>query len=126
MRHRAAGRHLGRDSAHRVALFRNLMTELFRHEQIKTTKAKALAIRSEAEHLVTVAKNGKAKSAAEGTDLHERRQAASVLRDPAVVKKLFDEIAPRFQNRPGGYTRVVKLGPRIGDGAEMVVLELVD
>lgn len=126
MRHRAAGRHLGRDSAHRVALFRNLMTELFRHEQIKTTKAKALAIRSEAEHLVTVAKNGKAKAAAAGTDLHERRQAASVLRDPAVVKKLFDEIAPRFQDRPGGYTRVVKLGPRIGDGAEMVVLELVD
>ncbi|NLG50431.1 MAG: 50S ribosomal protein L17 [Chloroflexi bacterium] len=126
MRHRAAGRHLGRDSAHRVALFRNLMTELFRHERIKTTRAKALSIRSEAEHLVTVAKNGKAKAAAEGTDVHERRQAASVLRDPAVVKKLFDEIAPRFQDRPGGYTRVVKLGPRLGDGAEMVMLELVD
>ena len=127
MRHRVAGRHLKRDSAHRVALFRNLMTELFRHERIRTTKAKALAIRSEAEHLVTVAKFGKAKRDTEGgTDMHERRQAASVLRDPDVVKKLFDEIAPRFAGRAGGYTRVVKLGPRSGDGAEMVMLELVE
>jgi large subunit ribosomal protein L17 len=109
-----------------VALFRNLMTELFRHERIRTTRAKAQAIRSEAEHLVTVAKRGKTKRDAEEFDVHERRQVNSVLRDPAVVKKLFDEIAPRFMERPGGYTRIIKEGPRLGDGAEMVILELVD
>ena len=126
MRHRVAGRHLGRDTAHRVALFRNLMTELFRHERISTTQAKAQAIRSEAEHLVTIAKRGKVKRDAEAFDVHERRQVAAVLRDPEVVRKLFDEIAPRMMDRPGGYTRMFKLGPRQGDGAEMVVLELVD
>lgn len=126
MRHRVSGHHLGRSSAHRVALFRNLMTELFRHERIRTTRAKAQAIRSEAEHLVTVAKRGKTKRDAEEFDVHERRQVNSVLRDPAVVKKLFDEIAPRFMERPGGYTRIIKEGPRLGDGAEMVILELVD
>ena len=126
MRHRVAGRHLGRSSAHRRALFRNLMTELFRHERIRTTKAKALAVRSEAEKLVTVAKRGKAKRDAEQFDVHERRLASAVLCDPEVVKKLFDEIAPRFETREGGYTRVLKLGPRQGDGSEMVLLELVD
>jgi large subunit ribosomal protein L17 len=126
MRHRVAGRYLGRDTAHRVALFRNLMTELFRHERISTTQAKALAIRSEAEHLVTIAKRGKAKRDAEAFDVHERRLVAAVLRDPEVVKKLFDEIAPRMMERPGGYTRIFKVGPRQGDGAEMVILELVD
>lgn len=126
MRHRVAGKHLGRTTAHRVALFRNLMTELFRHERIRTTHAKAEAIRSEAEHLVTIAKRGKAKANGEEHDVHERRQVAAVLRDPMVVRKLFDEIAPRFEERPGGYTRMVKVGRRQGDGAEMVVLELVD
>jgi len=125
MRHRVAGRHLGRNTAHRVALCRNLMTELFRYERITTTHAKALAIRSQAEHLLTIAKNGKVKREANQHDVHERRQVAAVLRDPAVVKKLFDEIAPRYAERLGGYTRVIKVGPRLGDGAEMVVLELV-
>jgi len=121
MRHRVAGRHLNRSVAHRTALFRNLMTELFRHERIKTTKAKALGIRSQAERLITTAKRGKARGG-----VHERRQVAAVLRDRAVVKKLFDEIAPRFAERPGGYTRIVRLGRRLGDGAEMVVLELIE
>jgi large subunit ribosomal protein L17 len=102
------------------------MTELFRHERIRTTHAKAQAIRSEAEHLVTVAKRGQAKANGDGHDVHERRLVAAVLRDPMVVRKLFDEIAPRFQDRSGGYTRIVKVGRRQGDGAEMVVLELVD
>jgi large subunit ribosomal protein L17 len=102
------------------------MTELFRHERIRTTHAKAVAVRSRAEHLVTIAKRGAVKRDGKEHDVHERRQVAAVLYDPAVVKKLFDEIAPRFAERPGGYTRIVKLGPRLGDGAEMVVLELVD
>ena len=126
MRHRVAGRHLNRSSAHRTALCRNLMTELFRHERIRTTRAKALAIRSQAEHLVTIAKRGKAKRDVNQHDVHERRLVAAVLRDRSVVKKLFDEIAPRFMERPGGYTRIVKLGRRAGDGAEMVILELVE
>lgn len=102
------------------------MTELFRHERIKTTRAKALAIRSEAEHLVTIAKRGQVKREAQQADVHERRLVAAVLYDPQVVKKLFDDIAPRFADRPGGYTRLLKLGPRLGDGAEMVMLELVE
>jgi len=126
MRHRVAGRRLNRSSSHRKALRRNLMTELFRHERIKTTKAKALAVRSEAEHLVTIAKRGKAKRDADQYDVHERRQVAAVLTDAGVVKKLFDEIAPRFMERTGGYTRILKLGPRFGDSAEMVILELVE
>jgi len=126
MRHRVAGRHLNRSSAHRIALFRNLMTELFRYGRIKTTKAKAMAVRSSAEKLVTKAKKGYVKREAGELDIHERRMVASVLRDQAVVKELFDEIAPRFSERAGGYTRILKLGPRLGDGAEMVILELVD
>ena len=126
MRHRVAGRHLNRGTAHRVALCRNLMTELFRHQRITTTQAKALAIRSQAEHLVTLAKRGKIKRDAEEVDVHERRQVAAVLTDQAVVRKLFDEIAPRYAERAGGYTRITKVGKRLGDGAEMVVLELVD
>ncbi len=126
MRHRVAGKHLSRDTAHRVALFRNLMTELFRHGQIRTTRAKAQAVRSEAEHLVTIAKRGKIKRDAQQHDVHERRLVAAVLRDPEVVAKLFNDIAPRFAERPGGYTQILKLGPRVGDGAEMVVLKLVE
>ncbi len=102
------------------------MTELFRHEKIRTTKAKALAIRSEAEHLVTIAKHGLAKRESDQLDIHERRQVAAVLRDPDVVRKLFDDIAPRYTERPGGYLRMIKVGRRLGDAAEMVVLELVD
>jgi large subunit ribosomal protein L17 len=102
------------------------MTELFRHGRIKTTRAKALAVRSEAEQLVTIAKRGQIKRDAQEADVHERRLVAAVLYDQQVVKKLFDDIAPRFAERQGGYTRVLKLGPRLGDGAEMVVLELVD
>ncbi|OGO05111.1 MAG: 50S ribosomal protein L17, partial [Chloroflexi bacterium RBG_13_56_8] len=120
-----AGRHLGRSGSHRTALFKNLMTELFRHERIKTTKAKALAIRPDAERLVTMAKRGVARRKAEDNSVHEIRQVAAVLTDRQVVSKLFDEIAPRFADRPGGYTRLLKLGPRAGDGAEMVILELV-
>lgn len=101
------------------------MTELFRHERIRTTKAKALAIRSEAEKLVTVAKRGKTKRDAQQFDVHERRLVGAVLQDPQVVKKLFDEIAPRYTERNGGYTRVLDLGPRQGDGSEMVLIELV-
>lgn len=126
MRHRVAGRRLNRSSAHRAALRRNLMTELFRHERIRTTRAKALAIRSEAEHLVTIAKRGKAKRDADQLDIHERRQVAAVLTDADVVRKLFDELSSRFMDRPGGYTRLLKLGSRPGDRAEMVVLELVE
>lgn len=126
MRHRVAGRHLNRSSSHRRALFRNLMTELFRHERIKTTEAKARAIRSEAEHLITIAKRGVVKRQAEQYDVHERRLLARVLTDPEVVRKLCDDIAPRFVDRPGGYTRMLKLGPRLGDNAPMVVLELVE
>jgi large subunit ribosomal protein L17 len=126
MRHRVAGRHLSRDSAQRRALFRNLMTELFRHGRITTTKAKALAIRADAEKLVTLAKHGAAKREAQQGDVHERRLVAAVLTDPAITKKLFDDIAPRFMQRPGGYTRMLKLGKRQGDAADMVILELVD
>lgn len=117
MRHRVAGRHLKRDSSHRKALFRNLITELFRHERIETTEAKAKAIRADAEKLITLAKRG---------DLHARRQALSTLsQDKFAVHKLFEEIAPRYAERPGGYTRILKLGPRRSDATEMVYLELV-
>jgi large subunit ribosomal protein L17 len=103
---------------------RTLVTEFFRHERIKTTKAKAAAIRDEAERLITRAKVGVA--AGESRAVSARRLAAARLNDPQVVKKLFDEIAPRYAARPGGYTRVVKLGARHGDAAEMVYLELVE
>jgi len=117
MRHRVAGRRLKRSSGHRRALFRNLVTELFRHGRVRTTEAKAKAVRGEAERLITLAKRG---------DLHARRQVLRTITDAQVVKELFDEIAPRYQERPGGYTRLVKLGPRLGDAAPMVILELVE
>lgn len=121
MRHRVAGSQLGRSSGHRRALRRNLITELFRHERIRTTKAKAGAVRGASEKLITLAKRGN-----QGDPVHARRLAASRLNDPEVVKKLFDDIAPRYVERPGGYTRILKLGPRQSDGAEMVLLELVE
>ncbi len=124
MRHRVAGRKLNRPMGHRNALRRNLITELYRHERLQTTKAKAQAIRGEAEKLITTAKRGIAAS--ESKAVHARRLAAARINDPEIVKKLFDDIAPRFADRPGGYTRILKLGPRLGDSAEMVIIELVE
>ncbi len=124
MRHSVAGYKLGRTKSARIALRRNLIKQFFTHERITTTKAKAAAIRGEAERLITLARNS-----ANGTDsekLSARRLAISKLGDNQIIKRLFDEIAPRFANRPGGYTRVMKLGPRLGDSAEMVILELVE
>jgi len=123
MRHRVAGRRLGRSSGHRRALRRNLITELFRHERIRTTEAKAKAIRSDAEKLITLAKRGLQD---DSYTLHARRQAVAALNDPAIARKLFDELAPRYEEREGGYTRLYKLGRRQGDGALLVVLELVE
>jgi large subunit ribosomal protein L17 len=117
MRHKVAGRKLGRDTAHRKALFRNLVTELFRHEQIRTTEAKAKAVRPQAERLITLAKRG---------DLHSRRMAARDVQDPEVLQILFDEIAGRYEDREGGYTRIYKLGPRQGDAAPMALISLVE
>jgi large subunit ribosomal protein L17 len=122
MRHRVAGYKLGRNSSQRLALRRNLITELFKHDRICTTEAKAKSMRGDAEHLITVAKQGMVG----GNVVHAHRLAAAVILDPVVTKRLFDEVAPRFTARVGGYTRLRKLGPRHGDGAEMVMLELVE
>jgi len=124
MRHQVAGYRLGRSKAARIALRRNLIKQFFTHERIHTTRAKAAAIRGEAERLITIARNS-----AEGSDaekVHAQRMVASRLGDNRLNKRLFEEIAPRFANRNGGYTRVLKLGPRMGDSAEMVILELVE
>jgi len=124
MRHQVAGYKLGRSKAARIALRRNLIKHFFTHERIRTTRAKAAAIRGEAERLITIARNS-----AEGTDaekVNAQRMVASRLGDNSLNKRLFEEIAPRFAKRPGGYTRVLKLGPRMGDSAEMVILELVE
>jgi large subunit ribosomal protein L17 len=118
MRHRVAHRKLGRITPHRIALLRNLATSLFEKERIRTTLPKAKELRPFAERLITLAKS-------EGDRLHARRLAARHVQDPAVVKKLFDTIGPRFATRPGGYTRILRLGTRKGDGAEMAYLELV-
>jgi large subunit ribosomal protein L17 len=123
MRHRIAGRILGRDSGHRKALFRNLVKQLYEHERITTTEAKARAIRSDAERLITKAKRGLADG---GYRVHAQRQLVSYLNDKTLAKKVFDEIAPRYGQRNGGYTRMIKIGKRQGDAADMVVLELVD
>jgi large subunit ribosomal protein L17 len=117
MRHRRAGKKLGRDSAHRKALYSNLAGSLIEHGRIRTTEAKAKAVKPFAEQMITLGKRG---------DLHARRQALAQLRSQEVVHQLFAEVAPRFAERPGGYTRIVKLGPRQGDAADMVYLELVD
>lgn len=127
MRHRVAGRKLNRSKGHRTALRRSLVTELFRHERIRITEAKAKAIRGQAEKLITLAKRGLV--AAETTperEIHARRLAAGRLNDPQIVAKLFNELAPRYAERPGGYTRIYKLGRRKGDAAKMVLLELVE
>ena len=117
MAHRIDGRKLGRPTDHRLALFRNLVTDLLKHERIITTEAKAKEIRGMAERVITLGKRG---------DLHARRQALSYVYDKSVVAKVFDELAPRYAGRPGGYSRIVKAGPRRGDGASMAVLELVE
>lgn len=124
MRHQVAGYKLGRDKDERIGLRRTLINQLFEHERIETTRAKAMAIRGDAERLITLARNS-----SKGTDIQKvnaRRLAASRMGNAVLVKKLFDDIAPRFANRPGGYTRIYKLGPRQGDAAEMVLLELVE
>lgn len=124
MRHSVAGYRLGRTKSSRIALRRNLIKQLFTHERIQTTKAKAAAIRGDAERLITLAKNS--ADATADQKVHARRVAISKLGDNQIIKRLFDEIAPRFASRNGGYTRVTKIGPRLGDAAEMVVLELVE
>ncbi|MGE5690592.1 MAG: 50S ribosomal protein L17 [Pseudomonadota bacterium] len=117
MRHHRAGKKLGRDSAHRKALYANLACALVEHGRIRTTVTKAKAVKPFAEQMITLGKRG---------DLAARRQAISELRSQDAVHKLFAEVAPRFAERPGGYTRIVKIGPRQGDAAEMAYLELVD
>ncbi len=124
MRHKVAGKRLGRSTGHRKALRRNLIKDLFRYERIRTTQAKAQAIRGDAERLITRAKKGNNLGNADA--VHARRWAAARLNEPEIVKKLFEDIAPRYIDRPGGYTRIIKLGPRKGDAAEMVLLELVE
>ena len=117
MRHQKTRHKLSRDTAHRKALLRNLCKEVIQHERIKTTEAKAKAVKPEVEKLITLAKRG---------DLHARRRALSELgQDKFTVYKLFEEVAPRYSERPGGYTRILKLGARSGDATEMVYLELV-
>lgn len=124
MRHRVAGYKLGRQKDQREALRRTLIRQLFEHERIETTHTKALAVRGQAERLITLAKRGNIKGDAQM--VHARRLAAARLGNNQIVSKLFDEIAPRFEDRAGGYTRIYKLGPRQGDSAEMVLLELVE
>ena len=117
MRHRRSGRKLGRDASHRKALYANLASALIEHGRIKTTAAKAKEVRPIAEQMITLARRG---------GVPARRQALAYLRSQDVVHKLFSEIGPRFADRPGGYSRIVRIGPRQGDAAEMVYLELVD
>jgi large subunit ribosomal protein L17 len=117
MRHRRNRHKLSRDTAHRKALLRNLCRQVIEHERIRTSQAKAKAVKPEVEKLITLAKQG---------DLHARRRAlASLNNDKFIVHKLFEEIAPRYEERSGGYTRIIKLGPRRSDSTEMVLLELV-
>ena len=124
MRHKISGYRLSRTKDQRIGLRRTLINQLFEHERMQTTRAKAMAIRGEAEKMITIARNS-----ANGSDIDKvnaRRLIASRLGNADIVKKLFDDIGPRFANRPGGYTRVFKLGPRLGDSAEMVLIELVE
>ncbi|MFC1922740.1 50S ribosomal protein L17 [Chloroflexota bacterium] len=119
-----AGKKLSRGKDERRALRKIMINQLFTHERIRTTRAKAQAIRGQAERLITLAKRG--NSAGDAQMVHARRLAAARMGDPEMVKKLFDDIAPRFEDRPGGYTRILKLGPRYGDSAEMVLIELIE
>jgi len=130
MRHRIKGKKLGRDSAHRKALRMNLALSLLEHGRIKTTLSKAKFVQGHVERMITVAKRGLAKAERTGNEadaVHARRIVASRLNNNrVVVQKLFDDIAPQYSERPGGYTRILKLGERKGDNAEMAILELVD
>ena len=117
MRHQRAGKKLGRDASHRKALYSNLAGALIQHGRIQTTEAKAKAVKPFAEKMITLGRRG---------DLAARRQALAALRSNDVVHQLFADVGPRFAERPGGYTRIIKLGPRQGDAADMVYLELVD
>jgi len=130
MRHRVKGKKLNRNGSQRKALRMNLALQLLEKERITTTKAKAQFVRGHVERLITVAKRGLAKAEEKGDEavaVHARRIAASRLNnDRVIVQKLFDELAPRYEDRPGGYTRIYKLGPRKGDNADMALIELVD
>ena len=117
MRHRKKGRELSRTRSHRKAMLRNMATSLILHERIRTTEAKAKELRPFAEKLITLAKRG---------DLHSRQLAGRQIADRTALKKLFEHIGPRFEKRPGGYTRILKLGARQGDGAELALIELTD
>jgi len=117
MKHKIAGKKLNRSSGHRMALYRNLVTDLLRYEKITTTEAKAKAVRGQAEKIISLGKTG---------GLHCYRQALAFLYEKQVADKVFKELAPRYAGRPGGYTRIVKLGARPGDGAPLVVLSLVE
>lgn len=117
MRHNKSGRRLGRNSSHRLAMLRNMVTSLIEHEKITTTDIRAKELRKLADRMITLGKRG---------DLHARRQALQVIQDRKVVAKLFDMIGPRFKDRPGGYTRIVKLGIRLGDKAPLSQIELVE
>ena len=117
MRHNKAGKRLGRNTPHRTAMMRNMVTSLLEHDRITTTDARAKELRKIADKMITLGKRG---------DLHARRQAASVIRDRKVVAKLFDRLGPRYSERPGGYTRIIKLGQRAGDNAALSLIELVE
>ena len=117
MRHNKSGRRLGRNSSHRSAMMRNMVTSLILHEKITTTDARAKELRKIADKMITLGKRG---------DLHARRQALTVIRERKVVAKLFDMVAPRYKDRPGGYTRIIRLENRTGDNAPMAVIELVE
>lgn len=117
MRHRKKGRELSRSRTHRRAMLRNMVTSLILHERIRTTEAKAKELRPYAERLITLARKG---------DMHSRRVAGRQIADRDALRKLFDQIGPRFEGRPGGYTRILKLGARKGDGAELALIELTE
>lgn len=117
MRHNKSGRRLGRNSGHRTAMLRNMVTSLIEHEKITTTDTRAKELRKLADRMITLGKRG---------DLHARRQALQVMRDSKVVAKLFDMVGPRYKDRPGGYTRIIKLGVRLGDNAQLSQIELVE
>jgi large subunit ribosomal protein L17 len=117
MRHNKSGKRLGRNSSHRKAMMRNMVTSLFAHEKITTTDIRAKELRKIADKMITLGKRG---------DIHARRQALQVIRDRKVVGKLFDLVAPRYKDRPGGYTRIIKLGQRAGDNASLSLIELVE
>lgn len=116
MRHKISGRKLGRPTAHRISMLRTMVTDLIRHESIQTTEAKAKEVRRMAEKVITYGKKG---------TLHERRKASALLTDKSIVRKVFDELGPRYESRPGGYTRIIKLGPRKGDASAMAIIELM-